>query len=183
MLGGAVSMVYARLTGHLDPYHGGTMLFDAGMSTLFVGLALLAVAFFSWPRRWGGTKRVIAVLGLFLAMFVAGVTVLGIVNAPRMSAESLVFESKRIMRKDLATGLEVYFIDHGFYPSSLAELLPRYVRVVPVDPCTGGTYKYEPQGAQPKNYRLSIAFPRGSVCASVVPGLAYTPDTGLVEAP
>jgi hypothetical protein len=48
---GSWSIVYARLTGHLDPYHGGRMLFDAGVSTLAIGVVFLGIAFFLWPRR------------------------------------------------------------------------------------------------------------------------------------
>jgi len=48
---GGWGVVLARLTGHLDPYHGGTMLFDASVGTLIFGLALLGAAFYWWPRR------------------------------------------------------------------------------------------------------------------------------------
>jgi hypothetical protein len=84
--------------------------------------------------------------------------------------------------KNLATALEAYLVDHGNYPTTLTDLAPDYLRGIPNDPCTDTVYLYTTTGSPAKDYKLSVDF-TGSQCASIVPGLSYTPDGGLKETP
>lgn len=98
-------------------------------------------------------------------------------------AQSAVAASKGNV-KNIATALETYFTDLEEYPVSLETLVPTYARAIPDDPCTNDPYVYEPSAGSPiSDYRLSITFPLTSACRLVIPGLSYTPGTGLVDSP
>jgi len=104
------------------------------------------------------------------------------------AAQLKVIASKKNLKK-VATALESYYVDTGHYPASLRELQPRYLTGIPVwidpsvDPCTNSPYHYNLVGSPPQTYRLTVMFPAGNICASVVPGLSYTPEDGLQEIP
>ncbi len=105
------------------------------------------------------------------------------------AAYSRVNASKNNLRT-LATALESYFVDNGRYPATLQELAPRYLRISvfplgnpTVDPCTNSPYVYSLIETTPMTYRLTVAFPADNACASVVPGLSYTPSDGLQNNP
>ncbi|MFH0952526.1 MAG: hypothetical protein V1838_05120 [Patescibacteria group bacterium] len=47
--------------------------------------------------------------------------------------------------RNIRTALTVYVVENGVYPENLAELLPNYLSVMPVNPTPGGiTYYYTP---------------------------------------
>jgi hypothetical protein len=104
------------------------------------------------------------------------------------NAQSLVKMSKSNLRK-VATALESYFVDNGHYPTLVQELQPKYLPAFlvganpTVDPCTHSPYDYNPIGSPPTDYLLTVTFPADNICASVVPGLSYTPGNGPQETP
>lgn len=46
----------------------------------------------------------------------------------------------------IAFALAGYRAEHGKYPKDLAELAPKYIAKLPVDPFTGKSFRYKPQG-------------------------------------
>ncbi len=71
--------------------------------------------------------------------------------------------------RDLAFALALYHNDHGKYPSSLAELVPKYVTRLPKDPLSEEDFRYEPCG---KGYQLSAS----AVADGIPPISIRTPD-------
>ncbi len=51
---GGAGLVYARLTGHRDPFHGGAMLAAAAGPVFLAGVVLLVIAAVLWPWRRRG---------------------------------------------------------------------------------------------------------------------------------
>ena len=119
---------------------------------------------------------VVAIIGILAAILIP--------NFLRARAQSQVVASKGTLR-NLATALETYYLDHGRYPARLDELAGGqvYLRAVPVDPCTGRPYTYTPVGDPPADYRLSAAWPAGTPCGRIQPGISYTPSGGLQDSP
>ncbi len=84
----------------------------------------------------------------------------------------------------LAAALEHYFKDKGQYPATLAQLVPRYLEKIPLEPCTNASYVYTPISRPPLDYGLSTGgYPRTSECSSVAAGLSFAPALGLVNQP
>lgn len=71
--------------------------------------------------------------------------------------------------------------------ATLAVLVPRYIRTIPMDPCTNGQYLY--QSTNGSTYSLEIDYPADILCDSIIGtigdliDLTYTPDGGLTEGP
>jgi general secretion pathway protein G len=119
---------------------------------------------------------VVAIIGILAAVLIP--------NFLRARAQSQVVASKGNLR-NLAAALETYYLDHGRYPARLDELASDqvYLRAVPADPCTGRPYTYTPVGDPPADYRLSAAWPAGTPCGRIQPGISYTPAGGLQDSP
>ncbi len=87
-------------------------------------------------------------------------------------------------QKNIATGLEMWAVDHeGKYPTSLAELTPDYLKMVPHCPVSDtDTYSSTYQTlAEPKNYEFHCTGDHSG--AGVAPGLpGYNGVDGLIEA-
>lgn len=84
----------------------------------------------------------------------------------------------------LASALEHYFKDHGQYPARLAELLPKYLKTIPLEPCMNASYVYRPISRPRLDYSLSTGgYPATSECSRVAAGLSFAPALGLVNQP
>jgi len=84
----------------------------------------------------------------------------------------------------LAAGLEHFFKDNGQYPARLAELVPRYLNAIPLEPCTNASYVYRPISRPRLDYSLSTGgYPATSECSRVAAGLSFAPALGLVNQP
>jgi type IV pilus assembly protein PilA len=119
---------------------------------------------------------------LIVVAIIAILAAILIPNFLRARAQSQLAASKGNL-KNLATALESYFVDRGNYPTAIGALSPDYLRVVPPDPCSKLAYSYTITGSAPTDYTLSVDFPAGNACDSIVPGLNYTPGGGLQETP
>lgn len=77
--------------------------------------------------------------------------------------------------------------DCGTGTAVLTVLVPRYIRAIPLDPCTGGQYLYS--SSDGSTYALEIDYPVGVLCDVLVGAggdpvdLTYTPGGGLHEGP
>ncbi len=86
--------------------------------------------------------------------------------------------------KRIALTLQNYFADHQRYPTTLVELVPKYMTVVPLEPCTNQAYFYIPISAPPTAYILTTGhYAVGNPCRNILPGLSYTPDLGMQNSP
>lgn len=84
----------------------------------------------------------------------------------------------------LAAALEHYFKDNGQYPARLAELVPKYLNAIPLEPCTNASYVYRPISRPRLDYGLSTGgYPATSECSRVAAGLSFAPALGLVNQP
>ncbi len=105
-------------------------------------------------------------------------------NFLRARTNAQVSASKTNLR-ELATGLETYYVDNQAYPSdvTLGILVTRaYIRAIPIDPCTLQAYIYTPSGGPPPStYTLQTPSWVGILCAITANGLTYTPSGGLVQ--
>ena len=68
-------------------------------------------------------------------------------------------------RNLIQAALEKYYSDHGLYPFSLGELVPKYLSSVPWNPVTRKQYKYALQ-ENGKKYKL---------CLGISPDVCYVP--------
>src|SRR5439155_21906730 len=79
---------------------------------------------------------------------------------------------------------EHFFKDNGQYPARLAELVPRYLNAIPLEPCTNASYVYRPISRPRLDYSLSTGgYPATSECSRVAAGLSFAPALGLVNQP
>jgi hypothetical protein len=63
---------------------------------------------------------------------------------PKPSSTSREFEGqKKADLQQIVSGLQMYRTDQGKYPSTLKELLPKYLAVIPKDPQTNSDYNYQ----------------------------------------
>ena len=104
----------------------------------------------------GGTKVTFALFGflglLFVPMFLAAVALGSGPFAPYIR------DTKREFDKNLIrVGLFQYYQEYALYPSSLVDLIPRYIPDIPIDPKTRGGYEYQTE-AEGKGYRLCLRF-------------------------
>ena len=84
----------------------------------------------------------------------------------------------------LASALEHYFKENGQYPARLGELLPKYLKAIPLEPCTNASYLYRPISRPRLDYSLSTGgYPTTSECSRVAAGLSFAPALGLVNQP
>ncbi|TMJ06672.1 MAG: hypothetical protein E6H01_00860 [Bacillati bacterium ANGP1] len=84
----------------------------------------------------------------------------------------------------LASALEHFFKDNGQYPARLAELVPKYLGAIPLEPCTNASYVYRPVSRPRLDYGLSTGgYPASSECSRVAAGLSFAPALGLVNQP
>ena len=135
-----------------------------------------------FARRLRGERGFTLIELLIVVAIIAILAAILIPNFLRARAQAQISASKGNM-KNLATALESYFVDRGSYPGAVASLSPNYLRAVPNDPCTATAYGFTTTGAPPSDYRISITFPAGNQCNSIIPGLSYTPGGGLQETP
>jgi hypothetical protein len=71
-----------------------------------------------------------------------------------------------------AVALRRYKLDHGAYPNTLAELVPSYLKVVPLDPFTERSPKYQRQGA---GFELLLQIPSAGIVRGVTNVKVATP--------
>jgi type II secretory pathway pseudopilin PulG len=135
-------------------------------------------------RRHTSEAGFILIEVLTVVVIIAVLAAILLATFLKARAQSTVAASKANMR-NAAAALETYFTDLDSYPTTLANLMPAYVRAVPDDPCIKGPYTYDTSmgGSPPTDYKLSVAYPLTSACRLVVPGLSYRPGSGLVDSP
>ena len=87
--------------------------------------------------------------GFTLLELIIVVTVIGILAAiaipnlllvPKRAKEAVLKTNLHLMRE----ALEKHYADQGRYPASLDELVPKYLRVVPIDPFTKSSTTWIP---------------------------------------
>lgn len=88
-------------------------------------------------------NKAFTLMELLVVMAIIGIlssVVLTNLNGSRAKAR----DSKRIADiQQLRLVLELYFDNNREYPDALADLIPTYTSVVPVDPSTGTSYPYD----------------------------------------
>lgn len=107
-------------------------------------------------------------------ILVTGTILAGLFTGSAMLTEETVAFVRDINRKqqahELQVALELYYMDEGSYPGELAQLVPEYIRSLPVDPKTGSAYGYEHMSGG-ESYALS--FPQeGADQSSLSPQLS-----------
>jgi beta-lactamase regulating signal transducer with metallopeptidase domain len=88
----------------------------------------------------------------------------------------------RNLETQLATALAAYRVGHGEYPRSLDDLTPRYFERLPIDPFSGGKFRYETTGEE---FRLWSVGPDGTDDHAEGPpdaALVYDPTNGTTSA-
>ncbi len=120
---------------------------------------------------------------LIVVSILAILVVILIPNFFRVRTQSSISASKANI-KDIATALEVYYVDNQVYPAdtTLNVLVTGgYVRLIARDPCTNNTYTYTPSGTPPNTYMLQTPTWTSSLCAAFASGVSYTPTGGLAQ--
>ncbi len=117
---------------------------------------------------------VIAIIAILAAILIP--------NFLRARRQALVSASKGNL-KNIATGLESYFVDENQYPAGaggLAALVPNYIRAVPTKPGAGGPYDYD-TNATNTNYVLCDDTTDTITNAPSLTTWYYIPGGGLVS--
>lgn len=101
---------------------------------------------------------------------------------PEQKAQAEVRDQKRLEDiKRLQAVLLQYFKEKQSYPKELAELVPKYIEMIPVNPAPGGaSYNYTPIGTAPyKFFDLSYTLEAG--VEGLEPGMHFASPNGIAE--
>ena len=151
-------------------------IFQLGISVLVAPLTMTFLfLFYTDLKVAAGTsvfvpkervKTVLIVIGVIGAMLIPLALLSTLAVVALGSAREKARDARRVSDiRQIQVGLELYNADKGSYPSSLSEVSPMFLSVIPVDPKSKEAYTYQLQdGAE---YRLCASFEsKGSTCVS-----------------
>jgi hypothetical protein len=101
-------------------------------------------------------------------------------NFTEAKTRFLVTQAKSL-ETQLATALAAWNLEHGEYPESVGELVPKYFESIPVDPFSGESFRYETTGQE---YRLWSVGPDGEddhEQAAADGAIVYDPSNGTTS--